>query len=721
MRAEYNERLFRELDRPRSLRTPLAMVWKATASRDVWLRPGKLTINEEGILPGAEKPATDSDTLAAERAFAEGLPTAAARETTLFQLARAYGSRTATSDRDFVSQFDANRLAVAQAACDARGADGRYLFVKGGISGIQNYLYGGVKAEQPGKGEAEQVAKLLRGRSALVGLLGQLIAECLVSDPKIDLGPANVLFVGGGHFNLLLAAGQEEQLEEAIWAVNQSLYTGGDLQLHLVRGVVELSAAELQDFGPVFQRANVAMDANKQRRYAKQLTGEVIFQHRMKTEEENSLAEREKQIQRTKRRKERIANFGSALVTATHLIEIRGEERRAVADALGYAFGRRLDIPAVATTLVPLRELKWKDFTQRISDVDLTDIAVTVYRLNDTNFLPTADQRARLATLPIGYGFRLLNVYAPTDANGKLWELKDLAQLDSDAQSEGLPYPILASVRLDVDDLGALFLGGFGSKTSLTQILSLSREFSLFFGGYFHQLAKKHHIYVIYAGGDDAFVLGSWLNAIHFVAELREKFGRFVAGNLEVTFSAGIFQSNPSYPIARLYQDAAEREDRAKDVRKGNTKGYYKKDGVSVFDHDLPGERFVELLDFAQQLTLAVTPGGEREEKHPGRLRRSILQTLLRVITVAEQKGNAADPAAAEFEYYRQLGRLHGLTSRRGVDDHGLVQQMLSRNTDYASFRDYLFPLNYALQISRVSPQRSAPSALNPAPASSPK
>ena len=71
-------------------------------------------------------------------------------------------------------------------------------------------------------------------------------------------------------------------------------------------------------------------------------------------------------------------------------------------------------------------------------------------------------------------------------------------------------------VRLDVDALGAVFASGLGEQRSLSRTATLSRELETFFSGYVNTLAKDHSMYITYAGGDDLFAVGSWINALEF-------------------------------------------------------------------------------------------------------------------------------------------------------------------------------------------------------------
>jgi CRISPR-associated protein Csm1 len=347
--------------------------------------------------------------------------------------------------------------------------------------------------------------------------------------------------------------------------------------------------------------------------------------------------------------------------------------------------------------------------------------------LNSARFLPPPKLAAQYHALPISYGFRYIGQHTPRydqarkeqgkRADAIMW-FEDIAEIGKGGES--LTYPQLAALRLDVDDLGALFQFGLGKQASLARTLALSREMQLFFGGHLNQIAARNGTYVVYAGGDDAFVISSWQNALYFIRELRQDFDRLTGSNQHVGLSAGIFTCHPKYPVARLGYDAGEQEEGAKNRRVGKTKV---KDGLRIFEHTMSWERFGEMLDYAEALCNQVE-GGKRK----GEIKRSLLQHFLLVIQAAhaareaelraqalelEQKGaqlaSQTEEDSDHFEFYRNLGRLHALIKRRGYSGKegdtskpaGLIHKLLQDTTDFQLFADYILPLQFALYKTR--------------------
>lgn len=82
-------------------------------------------------------------------------------------------------------------------------------------------------------------------------------------------------------------------------------------------------------------------------------------------------------------------------------------------------------------------------------------------------------------------------------------------------------------------------------------------------------------VHVVYAGGDDVFLVGAWDDLLEMAVDLREAFRRYTNGKLSFSGGWGIF--SPTYPVIRMAQDTGDLEDLAK---KTNPK---KKDSVALF------------------------------------------------------------------------------------------------------------------------------------------
>lgn len=130
----------------------------------------------------------------------------------------------------------------------------------------------------------------------------------------------------------------------------------------------------------------------------------------------------------------------------------------------------------------------------------------------------------------------------------------------------------LGVLRMDVDGLGKLFANGF---STLAEYRAISSRLDAYFTsrsdkGYISNLQQiqqreryKEYLNIVYAGGDDIFVVGRWDKVIDFAAEVREDFAKYV--NVEgVSISGGVAIVQPKFPIAKAAEMAGEAEDTAK-------------------------------------------------------------------------------------------------------------------------------------------------------------
>ncbi|CAN2041136.1 CRISPR-associated protein Csm1 [Candidatus Magnetomoraceae bacterium gMMP-15] len=145
---------------------------------------------------------------------------------------------------------------------------------------------------------------------------------------------------------------------------------------------------------------------------------------------------------------------------------------------------------------------------------------------------------------------------------------------------------LLGFFKADVDNLGLIFSSGLEGKLSPARFASISRVMNIFFSDYLAKLMviekKYSDIYVIFAGGDDMFVVGPWHNIIDFAIELRRKFSLFCAENSDISFSAGILAAKPRLPIRKAADIVEEKLEESKRINDTRNKRY--KDSVCFLE-----------------------------------------------------------------------------------------------------------------------------------------
>lgn len=430
-----------------------------------------------------------------------------------------------------------------------------YLLVSGDISGIQDFIY-----TIPSKG----ALKTLRGRSLYIDLLlEEFIDEYL---EQIGLSRANVLYSGGGHFYIL--APNIEDTKKAIdklqAKMNRWLMENMGINLYLSIGTAECSANNLMKSeaqGNLFATVNKKLKDDKTIRYSKD---EDFLEHIFNVEKEENTAKKECNICHNLVDKlwkynsdEEIAcefclnlyKLGQDILTQD-LVFVISEEK---IDGGIKIFGKDKDLYMYAVNIEDIDMFKGK-----------------ILRIYSKNNLLENDLAIRL----------YLADYSAKNENDEIMTFDDLAK-SSCKIDKGIKR--LGVLRLDVDDLGIAFSSGFVSDkdkiednlryATLSRYADLSKDISMFFKVAINKIcagdltgcvdfeekafnifgiakAKKRKVNIIYAGGDDLFLVGAWDEVLEVAIDINRAFKQFTNGKL--TLSAGMAMFSPTYPISKM-------------------------------------------------------------------------------------------------------------------------------------------------------------------------
>jgi CRISPR-associated protein Csm1 len=121
-------------------------------------------------------------------------------------------------------------------------------------------------------------------------------------------------------------------------------------------------------------------------------------------------------------------------------------------------------------------------------------------------------------------------------------------------------------LRMDVDNLGWVFSEWVANLT-MTKLSALSCMMEHFFSGYLNTLARKqaeNDLYIIYAGGDDLFVVGAWHHLPDLAEGIRYRFKTFTGKNPALSLSGGLTLEGARFPLYRAAERAGEAEHKAK-------------------------------------------------------------------------------------------------------------------------------------------------------------
>lgn len=434
-----------------------------------------------------------------------------------------------------------------------------YLLVSGDISGIQDFIY-----TIPSKG----ALKTLRGRSLYIDLLlEEFIDEYL---EQIGLSRANVLYSGGGHFYIL--APNIEDTKKAIdklqAKMNRWLMENIGINLYLAIGIAECSANNLMKSeaqGNLFATVNKKLKDDKTIRYSKD---EDFLEYIFNVEKEEDTAKKECTICHNLVDKlwkynidEEIAcefclnlyKLGQDILTQD-LVFVISEEK---IDGGIKIFGKDKDLYMYAVNIEDIDMFKGK-----------------ILRIYSKNNLLENDLAIRL----------YLADYSAKNENDEVMTFDDLAK-SSCKTDKGIKR--LGVLRLDIDDLGIAFSSGFVSDkdkiednlryATLSRYADLSKDISMFFKVAINKIcagdltgcvdfeerafnifgiakAPKRKVNIIYAGGDDLFLVGAWDEVLEVAIDINRAFKQFTNGKL--TLSAGMAMFSPTYPISKMAEIA---------------------------------------------------------------------------------------------------------------------------------------------------------------------
>jgi CRISPR-associated protein Csm1 len=454
------------------------------------------------------------------------------------------------------------------------GPTGEFSLIGGDIPGIQDFVY-----TVTSKG----AAKALRGRSFFIQLLGDAVVRSILDN--LDLGPANVVYDAGGNFALLGPgyARVKEVVERVRQQVNAPLVKAIQGDTALVLEAIPVTTDDL--FTPSLFRDVRKGVAERIARAKRQQLRELaltetgwrdLFQSEGKGSRLSCAVCRIEVDERNSKPLERTGEASE-----------EGESRRIcyLCDSFGQ-LARDVGHSELWMDIVKRPKLLgaeaqptdgWPDLLARMTGMG--------YVFSGEEFPASGSMMAvnRLDFLDRGAtGFRLVaNVTPRTTADDTEylrkeagWEEDDIPEEDDIrsftllAHAAGTDQAIerVGVLRMDVDRLGEVFSEGVPDLT-LPKLSALSEAIDIFFGGCLGELVPdraKNDLYVIYAGGDDLFIVGAWHHLPDFAESIRSAFKAYTGGHPSLSVSAGITLEGARFPLYRAAERAGEAEARAK-------------------------------------------------------------------------------------------------------------------------------------------------------------
>ncbi len=483
----------------------------------------------------------------------------------------------------------------------------KWQLVCGDISGIQKFIY---------KITSKGAAKGLRGRSFFIQLLCDAVAEQIIRD--LGLYPTARIYSSGGKFYLLIPAHLKDQVKHIADSVNKALLDEFQGEMFLGVGFADICGDDFKEgnMGKRWQQVNEDLQKQRLQPFKTQVSNDLKCFFPQVVQPEGKAckicgqddAQAEINDKQNCKQCHNLERLGQVLVDARYLFWVWGENRKTVRNKIqGYPF--HMSLPGADCDLYFLEHEP--DFSE------LTDLS--------ESHLEMLNEWSGLKPSPQGYSqsIRYVGKWRDDKDNGSR-DFKDFAD-----NAQGINR--MGVLRMDVDNLGEIFIRGlnFGKKNidgkqasmgSLSRVATVSRQLHLFFAGYLHRILDDYpQSQIIYAGGDDVFIIGSWNELPDVAQKIRSEFSRYCGTNPCFTLSGGIALVGGRYPISRAAELAGQAEEQAKHLQRGQKE----KDALSFLETAIGWESFGE----AEQLckTLCAIVKETNSQAIIGRLRQVVI------------------------------------------------------------------------------------------------
>lgn len=533
------------------------------------------------------------------------------------------------------------------------------------LSGIQNFIY---HDYSPVENSTRGLSKRLRGKSYYLSLLTDTFSEYLCD--KFNVSRAHVLLNGGGHFILIVPNNTEN--DNIFDKVNKEIqlwfYQNFKGEINLVLESLEADEELYKNFPKWYKEiSSNLIKAKKQKSFdilaeafgsdldAMKIDFGNLRMNNDKTENFKKLnSEYERNLFKLS---VMFENIGKAIPNSKFIAYVEAENiNKSLYDKDG--------ITIIPFTSFNTHWMFFKDFNSLSSFIananDQEFRAVKIYSINSGQIVENENlsQLLNKAEFPVSYGMKFIGSYAPKNKENYVAEFSEISKLNNEKndsrESCELNYPLLAVLRMDVDNLGTIFSEGLTrdegeNLKTLSRVVSLSREFNQFFLGYINKLADRWDVYITYSGGDDLFVVGSWINIIGFAIHTRRDFDRFVCNNKNITISGGMYLCKDTYPVYRAAEYAGENEEKAKSLIQD-------KDCICAFDKVFKWEEFIKYIDYGKDLDALINSDDEKYQ-----LKSGFIHFLLQQVNeMFDEEGEKIDK-----QYFKKLPLIKYLFARK--------------------------------------------------------
>ncbi|MBT9142118.1 MAG: CRISPR-associated protein Cas10/Csm1 [Syntrophomonadaceae bacterium] len=565
-----------------------------------------------------------------------------------------------------ISLFDHLKVAAAIASClnrlspdhleelhRGRAREKAVAFLlRGDFSGVQNFIYRVARPREDATFHG--VGRRLRGRSFYLALLNTIVAQWL--GDELEFTSANILFEGGGRFDLLIPVDNKSQvrLEQSINQLDEWFLNEFEGELGLVTAMEEVSPEDFETLGEVYKRLEAQLADRKLQKWRNLISDRDFL---CPKEERHHSCQVCGLVALPKPDICELCNehheLGRCLSSADYLALVYDGSARAE-DENSTLFSQPLNVQV--KLLSENEKVSW------LKGLKAPPNKTSLYRLNSTDFV------FRGAPEGLGLGFCFLAKEVPV-ARG---QLRLLGREEVTREGDGLDFVEIAELSPGSKDLGVLkadvdhlgFILSEGVVPTISRLSTLSHSIDCFFSGWLNILCQNRFekwqteegrhpwankfdglVYIAYSGGDDMLILAPWEQTLELAKVLNHDFTKYTCENPNITISCGINLVKPSLPVQRFVRLATSTLDRVKEEGRNRISLFGK-----TFEWTDGLVNYEEFLRFAQELQRLV-----EQEKVP----RGLLHDLEHLHRLYYQNSNGErKPLLTPALYYTMARRL---------------------------------------------------------------
>lgn len=458
-----------------------------------------------------------------------------------------------------ISIYDNAKLTAALIGCnyysfiENNQSDKNYILLSADVSGIQSFIY---------TISSKGALKSLRGRSFYLEIIVENIIDEILEE--IGLCRANLLYSGGGHFYMLLpnTTRVKDIIEKSKENINGWFLEKYSIDLYLEISYVEVGDEQLCNkdtknnlVGQMYKDVGNKNSKGKLQRYNINQLEKIMFEGKNEQDEKECLiCHKSFKVDEETGFCENCTNI---MELGANLPKIyNGEKCIVIRDS---KWRESLEIPSINSN---------KKLYLTCEDEKEVNSYKRIYHINKKNKI----------------GKNVVNIYAgiyskQSDLDENLITFEELA-------SKSMGVKKLGVLRADVDNLGKAFINGFEKESSnkyeyisLSRNSNLSYALSKFFKYEINNISKgsfknesfkiiesdyqgDRNVAIVYAGGDDLFIVGAWNEIIELAVDINNLFKKFT--NNKMTLSAGVGIFNAKYPINQMANQVGDLESLAK-------------------------------------------------------------------------------------------------------------------------------------------------------------